>query len=42
MRLGEMRSGAGLCEVSGSGDSGCFSNGNSALSYCSVNGNSVR
>jgi hypothetical protein len=39
MRLGEMRSGAGLCEASGSGDIECRSNGNSALGICFSSGN---
>ena len=41
MRLGEMRSGAALCEGSGSGDSGCYGNGNSASVYCSASGSGV-
>jgi hypothetical protein len=37
MRLGEMRNGAGFCESSGTGDTSCLADGNSAL-YCDVFG----
>jgi hypothetical protein len=38
MRLGEMRNGAGLCNT-GSGDAGCYGDGNGPTSFCSNNGN---
>jgi hypothetical protein len=40
MRLGEMKSGAGACYGTGSGDSHCEENGNSAAS-CFVSGNNA-
>jgi hypothetical protein len=39
MRLVEMRSGAGACDASGSGDYQCLGNGNSAIAACDNSGN---